>query len=78
MNEDKEVSFSIEKVGFHFIKVLRLFKQELGYGFKDVFDGALSYSEYMPLSRAQELKQKFEAVGAEVSISDIPQTNIKE
>ena len=74
MSEEKEVSFSIDKVGIHFIKVLRLFKQELGYGFKDVFGGALSYSEYMPRSRAQELKQKFEAIGATVSIRDIPKS----
>lgn len=71
---EKDVSFSIDKVGIRFIKVLRLFKQELGYGFKDVFDGALSYSEYMPLSRAQELKWKFEAFGATVSIRDIPKS----
>ena len=68
MNDEKEVGFHIEKVGFHFIKVLRLFKQEFGYTFGDVVDGALCYTEHMPFSRAQELKQKFEALGAKVSV----------
>lgn len=67
---DREVSFSVEKFGFHIIKVSRLLKQEFGWSFEDVFNGG--GSEYIPLSRALELKKKFEAVGMTVSIAEIP------
>ena len=67
---DREVSFSVEKVGFHVIKASRLLKQEFGWSFEDVFNGG--YSEHIPLSRALELKKKFEAVGMTVSIAEIP------
>lgn len=66
---DREVSFSVEKVGFHIIKATRLLKQEFGWSFEDVFNGG--YSEHIPLSRALELKKKFEAVGMTVSIAEI-------
>ena len=67
---DREVSFSVEKFGFHIIKASRLLKQEFGWSFEDVFNGG--YSEHIPLSRALELKKKFEAVGMTVSIAEIP------
>ena len=66
---DREVSFSVEKFGFHIIKASRLLKQEFGWSFEDVFNGG--YSEHIPLSRALELKKKFEAVGMTVSIAEI-------
>ncbi len=66
MSEEKEVSFSIDKVGFHFIKVSRLLKRELEWDIEAILAGG--YTEHMPLSRAQELKQKFEAIGAKVSV----------
>ena len=66
---DREVSFSVEKIGFHIIKASRLLKQEFGWSFEDVFNGG--YSEHIPLSRALELKKKFEEVGMTVSIAEI-------
>lgn len=74
--EDRLVSFSLEKVGFHFIKVSRLMKQEFDQSFEDVFNG--SYSEHIPLSRAEELKKKFEAIGATVSIAEVAKAEPKE
>ena len=66
---DREVSFSVEKFGFHIIKASRLLKQEFGWSFEDVFNGG--YSEHISLSRALDLKKKFEAVGMTVSIAEI-------
>ena len=51
-------------------------KQEFDQSFEDVFNG--SYSEHIPLSRAEELKKKFEAIGATVSIAEIAKAEPKE
>ncbi len=62
-SDDDLVSFTLEKMGFHFIKVTRLMKTEFGQTFMEGY-----YSEDIPFKRARELKQKFEALGAKVSI----------
>ena len=64
--DDALVSFTLEKIGFHFIKVIRLMKTEFGQTLENLMDGY--YSERIPLKRAKELKQKFEALGAVVNI----------
>lgn len=70
VGEDRQVSLTVEKFGFRLIKVSRLLKQELGWSLDDIMNGG--GSEYMPLSRARQLKAKFEAAGMAVSIEEIP------
>lgn len=70
VGEDRQVSLTVEKFGFRLIKVSRLLKRELGWSLDDIMNGG--GSEYMPLSRARQLKAKFEAAGMMVSIEEIP------
>ena len=69
------VKFTIEKLGFHKIKALRLLSKELNCTLGEYFDGKSSWM--VEPDRANELKRKFEGVGAIVEIKTYSRKEIE-
>ena len=69
------VLFKIEKLGFHKIKALRLLSKELNCTLGEYFDGKSSWM--VEPDRANELKRKFEGVGATVEIKTYSKKEIE-
>lgn len=69
------VKFTIEKLGFHKIKALRLLSRELNCTAGEYFDGKSSWM--VEPERAYELKREFEGIGATVEIKTYSKKEIE-
>ena len=70
------VNFTLEKLGFHKIKALRLLREELNCTAIEYFDCG-THSWMLEPDRANELKRKFEGIGATVVIKTYSKKDIE-